>query len=112
MTDVMDRLEQTRGLRAELLLDYGLTAVEQDGKEPAVGLPYRRDGKAYAWKYRSLMKRFWSTTGVSRGLWNEEELSGGSHRPAVITEGEIDALSCIQAGFHRAVSVPDGWGES
>ena len=32
-----------------------------------------------------------------------------SNQPILITEGEMDALSCIQAGHVRTVSIPDGW---
>lgn len=30
----------------------------------------------------------------------------------MICEGEFDALSCVEAGFVRACSIPDGWSES
>ena len=35
-----------------------------------------------------------------------------SNDPLIITEGELDALSAIQAGFPRAISVPDGAGSN
>lgn len=112
-TDVMKWLEEARGLKAELLWDMGVKPVPaKDGQEPAVAFPYRRRGDTYAWKFRTPGKRFWSTKDVTRGLFNEDALLLGAALPVVITEGEIDALSCIAAGFDRAVSVPDGWGES
>ena len=111
MTNAWTWLEQVRGLRGELLSDYGVKRVTKPGEEEAVAFPYRRGGDAYAWKFRTPSKRFWSSKGVTRGLWNEDELRGADHLPVVVTEGEMDALSCIQAGYHRTVSVPDGWGE-
>lgn len=110
-TDVMEWLRTVRGLDAELLAEMGVKAVAHPSLGPAVAFPYRRAGEptAYAAKFRTLDKRFRSTEGVSRGLYNEIALSLGPALPIVITEGEIDALSCVQAGFDRSVSVPDGW---
>src|SRR5690606_23403045 len=73
--------------------------------------PYRKDGRNYAAKFRTQDKRFLSTAGVSRGLYNEDALSRDRELPVVITEGEIDCLSVMQSGFLRAVSLPDGWTE-
>jgi twinkle protein len=76
---------------------------------PVAAFPYVRSGKPYAAKFRSVERKDWrSSQGVSRGLYNEDALRAGDG-PIVITEGEMDALSCIQAGYSRAVSLPDGW---
>jgi twinkle protein len=103
--DVMQWLREARKLDAPLLEEYGVKAVE--GRE--VAFPYRKDGKPYAWKFRTEDKRFRSTQGVSRGLYNADALARDFALPVVITEGEVDCLSVIQAGFVRAVSLPDGW---
>jgi twinkle protein len=106
--DVMQWLQQVRKLDADLLSAVGVR-VNKEGT--AVAFPYHRGGKAYAWKYRTIEKRMWSTAGVSRGLFNEDDLRRMHDLPIVITEGEIDCLSVMQAGFERAVSVPNGWKE-
>lgn len=109
MTDVWKWLTETRKLDAALLEAMGVREQDVPGLGPAAAFPYRRGGKPYAGKFRAAdRKDFRSTPGVTRGLYNEESLSSGTG-PVVITEGEIDALSVMQAGYLRAVSLPDGW---
>lgn len=109
--DAMKYLTETRKLDAELLAAMGIEAVDHPQLGTAVALTYKRNGKIYATKFRATDRKDWrSTQGVSRGLYNEDCLRGGDG-PIVITEGEIDALSVIQAGYSRAVSLPDGWTE-
>ena len=109
MTDVRKWLMEVRKLDAALLDHMGVGARSIPGLGEAVAFPYRRGGKPYAGKFRAVDRKDWrSTKGVSRGLFNEDALLAGDG-PIVITEGEIDALSVMQAGFTRAVSLPDGW---
>lgn len=103
-----DWLHQVRKLDAALLADMGVKATDHPALGRVVAFPYVRNGKPYAGKFRAVDRKDWrSTQGVSRGLYNEDALSGAG--PVVITEGEIDCLSVMQAGFLRAVSLPDGW---
>lgn len=109
--DPIRYLTENRKLDDALLAHMGVKAVQQEAIGPAAALPYRRDGKPYAWKFRAVGTKAWrSSHGVTRGLFNEDALREGDG-PIVITEGEIDALSVIQAGYSRAVSLPDGWTE-
>lgn len=106
--DVMKWLTEVRKLDAALLTHMGVGPKDH----PALGLvaafPYMRGGKPYAAKFRAVDKKDWrSSQGVTRGLYNEEALKQSG--PVVITEGEIDCLSVIQAGYSRSVSLPDGW---
>lgn len=110
-TDVMEWLTQVRKLDADLLADMGVKAQDHPNLGPVAAFAYHRNGKPYAGKFRKVEGKDWrSTHGVSRGLYNEDSIrsEGG---PIVITEGEIDALSVMQAGYLRAVSLPDGWTE-
>lgn len=107
--DVMMWLQSQRKLDGALLADMGVRAIQHDHLGQAVAFPYRVNGKNVAAKFRTVDKRFLSTKGVSRGLYNIDALSVDLNLPIVITEGEIDCLSVIQAGFQRAVSLPDGW---
>ncbi|MCU9848942.1 toprim domain-containing protein [Defluviimonas sp. WL0024] len=110
--DAMTWLTAERGLDAALLAEMGVRAQEIDGYGQGVAFPYRRDGETYAGKFRTVSDKRWrSTNGVSRGFYNEDCLEG-AEGPIVITEGEIDCLSVIQAGYERAVSLPDGWTEA
>ena len=97
-----------RRIDEPLAVHIGLKEHAHEQIGPAVAIPYKRGGKTYAYKFRTLAGKGWrSTPNVSRGLFNEdclEELG-----PVVITEGELDAMACMQAGFMKSVSLPDGW---
>lgn len=108
--DVMEWLQDQRKLDGALLADMEVHRVDHPAIGAAVAFPYRKKGKSYAAKFRTVDKQWRSSQGISRGLYNEDCLTGDKG-PVVITEGEIDALSCIQAGFLRSVSLPDGWTE-
>lgn len=109
--DVQKWLTVVRKLDAELLAHMGVKPIQHPALGEAVVFPYRRSGDTYAGKFRSVERKdFRSSQGVSRGFFNEDALKSGDG-PIVITEGEIDALSVMQAGYTRAVSLPDGWTE-
>jgi twinkle protein len=111
MTDVWEWLTQVRKLDDVLLRDMGVRERVHPQIGPVAEFAYHRNGKPYAGKFRAVDRKDWrSTQGVSRGLYNEDALTSGDG-PIVITEGEIDALSVMQAGYLRAVSLPDGWTE-
>lgn len=105
----MDWIKSVRKLDADLLSAMGVREVQHPSLGSAVAFPYRRGGEIYASKFRTVDKKFLSTSGVTRGLYNADDLDRMPALPVVITEGEIDCLSVMQAGFERAVSVPDGW---
>lgn len=110
-TDVMEWLKSVRKLDGDLLREMGVEAKDHPQIGAVAAFAYRKDGKPYAGKFRAVAGKDWrSTQGVSRGLYNEDclRVDGG---PVVITEGEIDALSAMQAGYPRSVSLPDGWTE-
>lgn len=109
--DVQKWLTEVRKLDASLLTHMGVKAIQHPALGVAVAFPYRRNGEGYAGKFRAVDRKDWrSTQGVSRGFFNEDVLKAGEG-PIVITEGEIDALSVMQSGYLRAVSLPDGWTE-
>lgn len=109
--DVMAWLQEVRKLDAELLSEAGVRPLHHDSLGLVAAFPYYRNGKAYAAKFRTIDKKFLSTKGVSRGLYNGDALLSDQDQPIVITEGEIDCLTVRQSGFLRAVSLPDGWTE-
>lgn len=107
--DVMKWLTQSRKLDADLLSHMGVMAKQHPQIGEVVAFPYLKGGKPYAAKFRAVAEKAWrSSLGISRGLYNEDALQSGTG-PVVITEGEIDALSAMQAGYVRSVSLPDGW---
>ena len=107
--DVMQWLREARKLDAQLLAEMGVRERTHESLGATVAFPYYRNGQVYAAKFRTVQKKFLSTKGVSRGLYNADALLTYQDQPIVITEGEIDCLTVIQSGFVRAVSLPDGW---
>lgn len=108
-SEVLAWLTEVRKLDGALLQSMGVKAQVHPALGAAAAFPYLRAGKPYAGKFRAVDRKDWrSTQDVSRGFYNEDCLSSETG-PIVITEGEIDCLSVIQAGWTRAVSLPDGW---
>lgn len=116
-TDVWEWLEQIRGLCVEHCSDLGFRAAEHPRLGRGVAMAYAgRDGARYAEKFRPLGEKTfrWHPREAEHGLWNLAGIADPDRAdlPIVITEGEFDAASCVQAGFVRACSVPDGWSET
>lgn len=68
--------------------------------------PYYADGELVNVKYRGGDKQFAQEKNADRSLYKVDDLIGQTE--AIITEGEVDALSFEVAGFANAVSMPDG----
>lgn len=108
----MQWLTEERKLSADLLSAMGVRQADHKRLGASVVFPYLRGGEAYAGKWRKPEPKEWaSTSGVSRGWYLEDHLDQMPGLPIVITEGEMDALSVMQAGYERSVSLPDGWTE-
>lgn len=100
---------EERGLDLELLARYGVRTTQ--GR---VAIPYARESVAVYAKHFDPQDK--SNTrclpvGVEQtSLWNEDSLSEhpNPRDVLVVTEGEWDALSCLQAGAKYVVSLPSG----
>jgi twinkle protein len=68
--------------------------------------PYYEHGELVFVKFRTLNKKMWREDGCKPVLWGMDECT--PELPLVIVEGEIDALSCTEAGIENIVSVPSG----
>jgi len=101
---------EARGLDPELAARFGWTSSDRLGD--CIAIPYIRRGEIANHKYRTLAgeKRFSQDPDAVKCLWNFDVLADETLKdhPLIITEGEMDALAAIQAGFPRTVSVPDG----
>lgn len=104
-------LQDQRKLDGALLAHMGVKETHHPDLGEVLAFPYRRNGEAYAAKFRTVEKQWRSSKGITRGLYNADALTQNSDLPIVITEGEIDCLTVMQSGFIRAVSLPDGWTE-
>ena len=108
---VIKWLQEHRKLDGALLSHMGVKATQHPDLGEVLAFPYRRNGEAYAAKFRTVEKQWRSSKGITRGLYNADALTKDKGLPIVITEGEIDCLTVMQGGFIRAVSLPDGWTE-
>lgn len=109
-------LLERRGLDAGLCAQLGLeTASSPDGSDEWVSIPFLKAGTVVARKYRRIIKsppgpNFSADKGGETTWWNHDALTDRSlaDAPVVITEGEFDALTALQSGLARVVSVPNG----
>ncbi len=97
---------------AEVLARHGITSANRGSGEDWIALPIIVQGACVGRKYRTIAgeKRFLQDKGNPHVFWNHDCLLDRSlaAHPLVITEGEFDTLSALQAGFPRTVSWPDG----
>lgn len=101
---------EARRIEAETAARFGIESYTKTGMD-WLKIPYIRNGKAVNHKHRCIdEKRFFQDEGAEKAFWNEDVIFDQSlkDQPLIITEGEFDALAAIQAGFPKAVSVPDG----
>ena len=73
----------------------------------SIGFPYYRDGALVAAKYRSFPEKdFTQDSGGAHDFFGIDHVD--TTKPLIIVEGEIDALTLMEAGIVNAVSVPSG----
>jgi twinkle protein len=73
----------------------------------AIGFPYFRDGALVGVKYRSFPEKdFTQESGGAHDFFGIDAIDPS--KPIVIVEGEIDALTLMEAGIPNALSVPGG----
>lgn len=111
LTDTQIAALTGRGLDVDLLEKLGVGASSKLGGD-AIGVPFFDGELQVGCKHRTLTgeKRFTQDVGSRQIFYNIECLRDESlaKEPVIITEGELDAISAIQAGFPRTVSVPGG----
>lgn len=119
----MEWITEVRALDHEMLDKLGVKVGPNRTGEEVVALPYRRNGEVQAHKVRRVGDKdaikadggkppfYWAPAGSAHGLFNADVLADHTlaEAPVIVTEGEFDALSVIQSGFPRCVSIPDGW---
>lgn len=102
---------ESRGLDAENLVRHGVASCPERGPD-WVQIPYVEGGNSVNTKFRTISgdKAFSQIPNAVKCFWNTDCLLDETldTQPLIICEGELDALSAIQAGFSRTVSVPDG----
>lgn len=106
----VERWMEGRGIDPETVARYGITSGNHGDLGECVVFPFFENGKIVNHKYRGRGKDFRQDPGARKTFWNADaiKLSIEEDKPLLITEGEMDALSAIEAGYPWVVSVPDG----
>lgn len=107
---VVDWFQEERGISQKVLdlhkIGYGSVFMPQMNQEVnAIQFPYYLSNEIVNIKYRDGNKNFRMEKGAERVLYGLNDINEFC---TVIVEGEIDKLSCAEAGYHNCVSVPDG----
>ena len=100
-----------RGISQKTLLEMKVSEkkeyLPQEEKEVnCIIFPFFKDGQLINLKYRDAKKNFKLISGAELIWYNYDAIY--KHKEIIICEGEIDALSFIQAGFENVISVPNG----
>ncbi len=100
------RYFESRGISQGILEQEHIGFEESYGKG-WIKFPYFYNSVCVNVKYRTATKDFRQEKGGKKCLYRRDKAMGSTQKELVITEGEIDALSCLVAGY-EAVSIPDG----
>jgi twinkle protein len=99
-----------RAIDPELAIGKLNLHLTERGGKPAIVIPFVQNGEVVNNKYRTFDKQFSQDKDATKCFYNYDVINDPTLKkePLIITEGEIDALTFIQAGFVKTVSVPDG----
>lgn len=102
---------KSRGISAETAKKAGVKSaqhfIQRLGKVvDCVVFPYLNKGEEYAAKIRATEDKGFSSNGAPATLWNIQNFTPGDW--LIIAEGELDALTFIEAGYESATSIPLG----
>lgn len=102
---------KSRGISEEAAKKAGVKSakhfIQKVGKVcECVIFPYLNKGEEYAAKIRAVDDKGFSSNGSPATLWNIQNFTAGDW--LIIAEGEMDALTFIEAGYEGATSIPLG----
>ena len=109
--ELIDYFEQDRKLSIDLVRKMGIKWIPRtiDGQEEImIAYPTFDGAKCTNVHYRALHKEkgFSQEAGCDPIPWNVNSVVG--HDTMIITEGRMDALACIQAGYEAVISLGNG----
>ena len=107
----MRRWFEDRGIPIEVAEAEGVFRASRkmpqtEKVEKCIVFPYRVDGELVNRKYRDGAKNFMLESGAKLVPWRIDRIKHSLE--CIITEGEMDALSFLVAGYDNVVSVPNG----
>ena len=102
---------EDRGIPAGVAEAEGIVKVcrkmpQTEKVEKCIVFPYLAGGELVNRKYRDGAKRFMLESGAKLVPWRIDHIRQTAE--CIITEGEMDALSFVVAGYDNVVSVPNG----
>lgn len=115
---------ESRGISADTVIRLGVHSgqrIEDESGQSSVipsstgnviVFPLVDAGETIGARYRASGKKFWQTPNTKKTFFNAEILDdpllASGAQALIITEGEIDCMTAIEAGYPFTVSVPDG----
>jgi twinkle protein len=111
LTDSSVEFLRARGISRETAEKVGIKSAQHyiqsvGSVVDCVVFPYLNKGQEYAAKIRATGGKGFSSNGAPATLWNLNNFSNGDW--LIICEGEMDALTLIEAGYDGATSIPTG----
>ena len=84
------------------------TMIKQDIQfdKGNIMFPFVKNGETVNIKYRSAKKEFRQSKNAEKIFYNLDSVK--NEKRVIITEGEFDTLSFLEAGYKAVISVPDG----
>jgi len=89
------------------ILEQEHIGFEKSGNKGWIKFPYYYNSVCVNIKYKTATKDFRQVKDAKKCLYRLDSISKTDKKTLVITEGEVDALSVLVAGF-EATSIPDG----
>ena len=111
--DYLRWLEEEKKISSDVASRFGVKQGSNMFGKPCLAFDYVKGGKLsyvkWRWQEKGGGKDFRrDRSGVPTQMWQLDQLYDGNPETVVITEGEIDCLSVLSAGYYPCVSVPDG----
>ena len=95
-----------RGISEDTLKETPVWSAPYSGNPDAIHFGYLQAGQVYACKIRKVTEKKFSQQGACATWWLGEQVN--PDEDLLIVEGEMDALSAREVGFHSVISVPNG----
>ena len=111
LSDKLVKWFEGRGISQRTLLTYKISEKKEylpqtEKTENCIVFPFFRNDELINLKFRDGKKNFKLSSGSELIWFNYDAIL--KYEEIIICEGEIDALSFIQAGFENVISVPNG----
>jgi twinkle protein len=111
LSDNVVKWFEGRGISQRTLLAMKISEKREympqtEKEENCIVFPFFKNSELINLKFRDARKNFKLSSGAELIWFNYDAIL--KHEDIIICEGEIDALSFIQAGFENVISVPNG----